>query len=89
MPIDPKPADLRAMCRAIIDDLEAIARDREITFDCDADATGVWDEHRLVQAISNLTSNAVEHGAPGSPVQVRLTGIVLPRHAATGAIAQG
>lgn len=74
MPIDPRPADLRAVCRAIIDDLEAIARDRQITFDCDADAIGVWDEHRLVQAISNLTSNAVEHGAPGSPVQVRLTG---------------
>jgi signal transduction histidine kinase len=74
MPIDPKPADLRAVCRQIIDDLEALARGRQITFDCDADGTGVWDEHRIVQAISNLASNAVEHGAPGSPVQVRLTG---------------
>jgi PAS domain S-box-containing protein len=74
MPIDPKPADLRAMCRQIIDDLEAIARDRQIMFDCDADGTGVWDEHRIVQAIANLASNAVEHGAPGSPVRVRLTG---------------
>ncbi len=74
IPIDPKPTDLRAVCRQIIDDLEAIARDRQITFDCDVDGHGAWDEHRIVQAISNLTSNAVRHGTPGSPVRVRLTG---------------
>jgi PAS domain S-box-containing protein len=72
--IDPKPTDLRAVCRQIIDDLEALARDRPISFDCDADGTGAWDEHRIVQAITNLTSNAVQHGPPGSPVRVRLTG---------------
>jgi PAS domain S-box-containing protein len=74
IPIDPKPTDLRAVCRQIIDELEAIARDRDITFDCDADGTGAWDEHRLVQAISNIASNAVRHGTPGSPVRLRLTG---------------
>ena len=74
IPIEPRPADLRAICRQIIDELEAIARDRQITFDCDADGAGAWDEHRILQAISNLTSNAVQHGAPGSPVRVRLTG---------------
>jgi PAS domain S-box-containing protein len=74
IPIDRKPADLRAVCRQIIDELEAIAKDRQITFDCDVDGAGAWDEHRILQAISNLTSNAVRHGTPGSPVQVRLTG---------------
>jgi PAS domain S-box-containing protein len=74
IPIEPKPADLRAVCRQIIDELEAIARDRQITFDCEADGAGAWDEHRILQAISNLTSNAVQHGTPGSPVRVRLTG---------------
>jgi PAS domain S-box-containing protein len=74
IPINPKPTDLRAVCRQIIDELEAIARDREITFDCDVDGAGAWDEHRIVQAISNLASNAVRHGTPGSPVHVRLTG---------------
>jgi signal transduction histidine kinase len=34
----------------------------------------VWDESRIMQAISNLASNAVQHGKPGSPVHVRLTG---------------
>jgi PAS domain S-box-containing protein len=74
IPVVPKPADLRAMCRQIIDELEDIARDRKITFDCDADGQGEWDEHRVLQAISNLASNALQHGKPGSAVRVRLTG---------------
>jgi two-component system CheB/CheR fusion protein len=72
--VDPKPADLRRMCREIIDEIKGIARDREIRFDCDADVHGVWDEQRVMQAISNLASNAVKHGKPGSPVHVRVTG---------------
>jgi len=72
--VAPKPGDLRAMCQQIIDELAAIARDRHITFDCEADGRGLWDEHRVLQAISNLTSNAIKHGKPGSPVRVRLTG---------------
>src|SRR5580658_139862 len=74
IPLTPISTDLRALCQQIIDELKAIARDREITFDCEADGQGVWDEHRILQAISNLTSNAVQHGALGSPVRVRLTG---------------
>jgi signal transduction histidine kinase len=32
------------------------------------------DEHRILQALSNLAGNAVQHGTPGTPVQVRMTG---------------
>jgi PAS domain S-box-containing protein len=74
IPIAPKPADLRAMCRQIIDELEAITNERRITLDCEIDGAGLWDEHRILQAISNLASNAVQHGRPGSPVRLRLTG---------------
>ena len=74
IPIEPKPADLRVMCRRIIDELEASASTRKIAFDCEADGQGEWDEHRILQAISNLASNAIQHGKPGSPVRVRLTG---------------
>lgn len=74
IPIEPKPADLRAVCRQIIDELEASARERKITFDCEVDGAGAWDEHRMLQAISNLVSNAVRHGTPDSPVRIRLTG---------------
>ena len=74
IPIEPKPTDLRVVCRQIIDELQAIARGRQITFACETDGAGAWDEHRILQAISNLASNAVQHGTPGSPVRVRLTG---------------
>ena len=72
--VERKPADLKAMCQEIIDELAHVAQDRRITFDCEADGRGQWDQGRILQAISNLASNAVQHGAPGSPVHVRLTG---------------
>jgi two-component system CheB/CheR fusion protein len=74
IPIMPKPTDLRNMCRQVVDDLGAMTRGREITFDCNIDGAGAWDEHRIRQAISNLASNAVQHGTPGSPVRMSLTG---------------
>lgn len=74
IPIEPRPGDLRAMCQQIIDELKGIAPDRYITLDCEGDGRGEWDEHRILQAISNLTSNAVHHGTPDSPVRLRLTG---------------
>ena len=74
IPIEPKPADLRAICAQIIDELQTIACDRKVSLDCDADGQGEWDEHRVLQAISNLASNAVQHGKPGSAVRVRITG---------------
>ena len=74
IPVAPRANDMRAMCQQIIDELAAIARDRKITFDCEIDGRGTWDEHRVLQAISNIASNAVQHGTPGSPVRVRLIG---------------
>ena len=72
--VERKPLDLRVTCRQVIDEVEAGARDREFTFECDVDGAGAWDEHRILQAISNLASNAVQHGTPGTPVRMRLTG---------------
>jgi signal transduction histidine kinase len=74
IPVEPRSADLRSTCQQIIDELKPIAPGREITLDCDADGLGTWDEHRILQAISNLASNAVQHGTPGSPVRMRITG---------------
>jgi two-component system CheB/CheR fusion protein len=72
--LEPKASDLRSVCHQIVEELETLARDRRIEFNCEVDGRGVWDEQRVMQAISNLTANAVKHGAPGSPVRVRLTG---------------
>lgn len=74
IPIDPKSTDLQSLCQQIVDELSAIAHGRSIDFDCQADGRGMWDEHRILQAISNLTSNAVQHGDPDTPIRLRLTG---------------
>jgi PAS domain S-box-containing protein len=74
IPIVPQRTDLRVACRQILEDVQAKAGGREITFECDGDCVGVWDEHRIVQAVSNLASNAVQHGTSGCPIHVRLTG---------------
>ena len=72
--VAPTSLDLRAMCEQIVEEIEPLARDRAITFECDADGRGTWDEQRVLQAISNLVSNAVQHGTRGTPVRLRLTG---------------
>jgi two-component system CheB/CheR fusion protein len=74
MPVNPRPTDLGPLCQRIVDHLSTITMDRHLKFECEADGHGIWDEARVVRAISNLASNAVEHGTPGTPVTVRLTG---------------
>jgi signal transduction histidine kinase len=39
-----------------------------------ADSTGVWDSDRMMQVISNLVGNAVEHGEPSTPVFISIDG---------------
>ena len=74
IPVQPKPTDLRALCREIIDEVETTTSSRRIAFECSTDGQGTWDEHRILQAVSNLLSNAVQHGTPEAPVGVRLAG---------------
>jgi PAS domain S-box-containing protein len=74
IPIVPAPADLRVVCQQIVDEVHGKGPHRAVTFECGVDSVGTWDEHRIVQAIANLVSNAVEHGTPGSPVRVRIEG---------------
>jgi signal transduction histidine kinase len=35
------------------------------------DLTGVWDRDRIYQLLTNLVGNAVQHGAPRSPIGLR------------------
>ncbi|HEX3868268.1 MAG TPA: PAS domain-containing sensor histidine kinase [Gemmatimonadaceae bacterium] len=67
-------SDLSSLCRQVLDELETTATGRQFHFECEADSTGLWDHNRIIQAIANLASNAVQHGAPGRPISVRVTG---------------
>ncbi len=64
--IEPKPIDLREVCRNVVDEFEVI-----IQLDLEGDLTGTWDQDRLTEVLSNLAGNAVEYAAPATGVNVR------------------
>jgi PAS domain S-box-containing protein len=74
IPISPAPADLAAICRQAIEEMEVAHPGAEFRLSVEADAQGTWDAQRLAQVLSNLLGNAVQHGDDHLPVQVRLRG---------------
>ena len=76
IPINRTGADLRAVVGRVVDELRAADPGREIVVETadGLDLCGAWDADRLEQVASNLVSNAVDHGDPGTPVRVELSG---------------
>jgi signal transduction histidine kinase len=74
IPINRNGADLRAVVQRVVDELRAANPDREIVVEAPEglDLSGPWDPDRLEQVASNLVSNAVDHGDPGTQVRVTL-----------------
>ena len=68
IPIARAPVDLAAICREVADEITTTATDRTVSIECDGDGSGTWDRNRLMQAVSNLVGNAVQHSPAGSPV---------------------
>ncbi len=74
IPVQLREADLGAVVARVVDELRAANADREIAVDAQGELGGWWDPDRLEQVASNLVSNAVDHGDPGTPVRVSLEG---------------
>jgi len=66
LPIEPKPIDLREVCRNVVDEFEVT-----VQLDLEGDLTGTWDEDRLAEVLSNLAGNAIEYAAPATSVSIR------------------
>jgi signal transduction histidine kinase len=66
LPIEPKPTDLREVCRNVVEEFEAT-----IQLDVEGDVTGTWDQDRLAEVLSNLLGNAIEYAAPGTVLIVK------------------
>ena len=74
MPFLRKPMDLEALCRIVIAEFQ-VAHPRQILrLESSGDASGQWDTDRLRQVVSNLISNAIEHGDENSAVDVSVKG---------------
>ncbi|HZZ85471.1 MAG TPA: response regulator [Anaeromyxobacteraceae bacterium] len=70
LPVLRREADLDAVCREVIQELQAAHPDRAIRFDAQGDGGGAWDSDRLGQVLANLLGNALRYSAPGTPVRV-------------------
>jgi two-component system, sensor histidine kinase and response regulator len=73
IPIEPRELDLAKIARQVVAELgghSALPIDLEVH----GDSSGFWDADRMMQVISNLVGNAVEHGEHGSPVRVSIDG---------------
>jgi signal transduction histidine kinase len=72
--LEPNSVDMAALCRGAIEELEGACPDAQFQVDVSGDCTGQWDGDRLSQLVGNLLSNAVHHGAKGTPARVAVDG---------------
>lgn len=78
--LSPRQADVRELCAAIIDEHESRREAphegtaSRITLACEGVTTAAVDADLLSQALSNLVGNALQHGAPGAPIEVQVDG---------------
>jgi signal transduction histidine kinase len=72
IPISRRPADLREVTRKVVEELTAAHPSVLVEVSGEDDSAGEWDSDRLEQVVSNLVSNAIDHGEEGYPVQVFL-----------------
>ena len=66
--------DFREVGERIVSEMEHVAPNCEIRLVCEGNTQGLFDPDRLAQIISNLVSNAVQHGETGCPVEVCIDG---------------
>jgi two-component system, sensor histidine kinase and response regulator len=74
IPLKASRSDLAEPVQRVVREYEIAFPGRHFEFQQDGDLVGEWDAERLAQVASNLIGNALQHGAPDGPVQIRLDG---------------
>ena len=81
--IERQPADIRQVVDTVVDELESAYPGR-LHARTSGDLQGTWDAERLEQLVSNLVTNALQHGDAHGPVLVEAgadeNGVVLAVH---------
>jgi PAS domain S-box-containing protein len=71
---NPRPRDLNQLIQNLVDDRHVLAEERNLTLKVELDQAlpYVWvDEAMIVQAISNVLTNAMKYTPPGGYVEIR------------------
>ena len=66
IPINRAEFDLRKVLHDVVNEITSAHPERKVEVDTGKEQIGQWDAARISQALTNLVSNAVEHGAPGT-----------------------
>jgi signal transduction histidine kinase len=74
MPIVRARMDMMKLMRHAVDEIEAAHPERAFVIEGSGDAWGEWDSARISQALTNLLSNAVQHGDSTLPIRVMVQG---------------
>jgi signal transduction histidine kinase len=74
IPLDPRPTDIRELMNDLASEVAASHPAPTLQVEISGDVRGVWDPERLAQVLTNLVTNAVQHGSDKSPVRVVVHG---------------
>lgn len=72
--IERQECDLLEMCQWAIEDANAAYPRAHFELNATGELIGKFDSPRLQQLLTNLASNAAQHGSPGAPVRVDIAG---------------
>ena len=72
IPVQPREANLRHLCRHVVEELEISHPGRELRLTAEGQFQGTWDPDRLTQLLGNLGKNALDYSPAGTPVDFRL-----------------
>lgn len=74
IPISPAQMDVTRMVRDVASEVGTRYPKSTVNVEVGGDLRGKWDSARLTQALTNLVTNAVQHGAQDSPIAVAAHG---------------
>jgi signal transduction histidine kinase len=74
IPIAPGPTSMEQICRVAYDEIRAAHPERVFRLETSGDLAGRFDAARLQQVLSNLLSNAVQHGTRSEPITLSAYG---------------
>jgi signal transduction histidine kinase len=69
----PVSGDFAALCREALEEMEAAHPSRAFESEVPSHLTMRFDSPRMRQVLTNLLSNAVQHGDPGSPILLKVS----------------